>query len=287
MRRWQQVLVVAIALSAPGRALAQATIPELRFVDPAGFYRSATYPPADFSSTEVNASLQVYPFRLVTGDIRQAFSQTLLRDLIDVRFRELEVLPGARLDQFSMPGADVVLRARFQERGFGQPRERQRLVVVSGNALAILDASAISMASWQRIESHLAAFWATVHIDGGTRTPTVGASSPSAARAVAGVYMGYSTRYNAVYGQRMPAWFYYLFSADGRVYRTYDDPGNDPSRFDFAAAQRADPVNSGQYTIRGDSMVIRLGPPNQPETFEVAVPTGNAILIKGITYERQ
>ena len=71
------------------------------------------------------------------------------------------------------------------------------------------------------------------------------------------------------------------------MYRTYDDPGRDPSRFDFAAAQRADPVNSGHYTIRGNSVVIRLGPPNQPETFEVAVPTGNTILIKGIRYERQ
>ena len=55
-------------------------------------------------------------------------------------------------------------------------------------------------------------------------------------------------------GRHVPALHYYLFSAEGRVYRAYDQlevPGGDISGFDFNAAQRADPVNSGRYTVKG------------------------------------
>ena len=262
--------------------------------DPPGFYRSAIYPPADFSSQEVNASLQVYPFRVVNGDVRQAFSRTLLREMIDARFQEASVAKGVRLDQFSMPGADTVLRARFQESSFGQPREHMRMAVVVGNAVAILDASANGMVSWQRVVPHLNAFLATLSVAAGTPEPPYGVPSAgtagAAGRAVAGLYMGFRNKYEVLFGRYAYAAYYYLFSADGRVYRAYDElnvPGNDPARFDFAAAQRRDPVNSGQYMIRGNSIIVRLGPPHDPETFEAPLPTGNTIVIGSIRYERQ
>lgn len=171
--RWSlRVLMMAIALGGGERALAQAPIPELRFVDPPGFYRSAIYPPADFSSTEVNASLQVYPFRPVNGDVRQAFSRTLLRELVDARYQETNVVPGASIDAFRMPGADIVLRARFREVVAGQPHERMRMAVVVGTAVAILDATANSMASWQRIMPRLNAFSATLQVVAEHRNPS-------------------------------------------------------------------------------------------------------------------
>ena len=61
------VLLFPMLLVAASRPLAQAPMPELRFTDPPGFYRSAIYPPADYSSQEVNASLQVYPFASSTA----------------------------------------------------------------------------------------------------------------------------------------------------------------------------------------------------------------------------
>ena len=101
-RRW--MLLSPLATLATVQALAQAPIPELKFEDPPGFYRSAIYPPADYSSQEVNASLQVYPFRSFAGDVQLAFSRTLLRELIDARYQEVNVAPGAKLDAITVPG---------------------------------------------------------------------------------------------------------------------------------------------------------------------------------------
>ncbi len=293
--RWSTlVLMVAMSGGAPQHALAQAPIPELRFVDPPGFYRSASYPPADYSSTVVNASLQVYPFRAVNGDIRQAFSRTLLRELIDPQYQEVMVAPGPQLEAAMMAGADIVFRARFREVVAGQLHERLRIAVVVGTSVAILDASASSMASWQRILPELDTVLASLHVmSGATQATSVAPSvapSTSGGRAVAGLYQGFLNKFDAIRNQSIYAAYYYLLSADGRVYRHYDElsvPGNDPARFDFAGAQRADPVNSGQYVIQGESIVMRLGTPQQPETLVARMAPGNTLVIANVRYERQ
>jgi hypothetical protein len=290
MRWWLPVLFVAIALGAEERALAQTPLPELTFVDPAGFYRSAIYPPADFSSSAVNASLQVYPFRAVNGDVRQAFSRTLLRELVDPRYQETNVAPGGRIDAFPMPGADVVLRAHFREVVAGQMHERLRLAVVVGTAVAIVDAAASSSFAWQQVMPQLNAFAATLRVASGAPEPNVVAPPTPGGRAVAGIYMGLINKYDAIRRQTILAAQYYLLSADGRAYRAWDElsvPGNDPSRFDFAGARRADPVNTGQYNIQGDMITVRLGTPQQPETVVARLEPGNVIVIRGVRYERQ
>ena len=290
-------LLLSIGLGATHLSRAQATVPELAFRDPPGFSRSAAYPPADFSAQDVNASLQVYPFRAVAGDIRQAFSRTLLRELIDPRYQETNVAPGARLDAITIAGADLVLRARFREMVAGLPHERMRLVVVSGTAAAIVDASASSMAAWQRVLPALNEFSTTLHVGTAAPEPAVDAAPPpgAAARAVAGLYMGFRSKYVAdlvrgpAYGRWVNAAHYYLLSADGRVYRAFDElavPGNDPARFDFAGAQRADPANSGRYTVRGDSLLMRIGTA-PPETLAARLPSGGILVIGTVRYERQ
>jgi len=294
MRQPRWTLALLVALAATHGSPAQAPLPELQFQDPRGFYRSASYPPADFSAQEVDASLQVYPFRAV-GDVRQAFSRTLLRELIDPRYQEANVAPGARLDASTMPGADVVLRARFQEIVAGQPRQRMRMVVVSGPAVAIVDASASSMMSWQRVLPLLNAFAATLRVVSGAPAIAYDAPPPAAGRAVAGLYMGFKNKYVAdlqrgpAYGRFVNAAHYYLFSADGRVYRAFDElavPGNDPARFDFAGAQRTDPENSGRYTVRGDSLFVRVGAA-QRESFAARLPAANTLVIGTVRYTRQ
>jgi hypothetical protein len=297
--RWTLLLSIILGAAPPSRAQTPASPPELTFRDPAGFYRSAAYPPADYSAQEVNAALQVYPFRVVAGDVRQAFSRTLLRELIDPRYQETNVAPGARLDAIAIPGADLVLRARFREMVAGMPRERMRLVVVSGTSAAIVDASASSMAAWQRVLPALNAFSTTLSVvRGGAAVgapPSDLAPPGPAGRVVAGLYMGFKNKYVADlvrgpgYGRWENALHYYLFSADGRVYRAYDAltvPGNDPARFDFAGAERADPENSGRYTIRGDSLFARIGAAS-PETIAARVPSANVLVIGRVRYERQ
>jgi hypothetical protein len=290
------MLLSPVAFVATLRAFAQAPLPELKFEDPPGFYRSAIYPPADFSSREVNASLQVYPFRPFNGDVRQAFARTLLRELVDPRYQESNVAPGARLDEATVHGASFVLRARFSEIVAGQPHERMRMAVVSGGAVAIVDASAVNIASWQRVLPPLNAFSTTLHVVAGSPEPVYSAPSGAAGRAIAGLYMAFTRKYVAdlqrgpAYGSTVNALLYYLFSPDGRVYRAYDElkvPGNDPARFDFAAAQRADPVNSGVFTVRGDSIYVRLGTPQQPETVVGRVAADKAIMIGTVRFARQ
>ena len=289
--RWMLLSVItAIAIA---RARAQTPPPELKFNDPPGFMRSGAYPPADFSSQEVNASLQVYPFRAFRGDVRQAFSRTLFRDFVDPQYREENVAAGAKLDAITLPGADYVLRARFNEVIAGMPRERLRLAVVSGGAVAIVDAQAVSLTSWQHVLPQLNAFSSTLRVVAGTPEPNYAAPSGAAGRALAGLYMGFTRKYmtdlqrGPAYGYYTNAVQYYLFSADGRVYRHYDEldvPGKDPARFDFAGAERGDPVNSGRYTVKGDSVFVRLG---TAERFALRMPSGKTISIGSVSYTRQ
>jgi hypothetical protein len=108
--------------------------------------------------------------------------------------------------------------------------------------------------------------------------------------------MGFTRKYTTdlqrgpAYGYYTNALLYYLFSADGRVYRHYDElrvPNNDPARFDFAAAERADPVNSGRYTIKRDSIYLRLGPSERPEHLALAMPVANTLIIATVAFKRQ
>lgn len=293
--RWMLLSPVALLVAIRPPARAQ-TLPELEFHDPPGFMRSGLYPPADFTSNEVNASVQVYPFRAFTGDVRRAFATSLFREWIDPRYREENVAAGGKLDVITIPGATYVLRARFNEVIVGLPRERLRMAVVVGNAVAIVDAQAISLTSWQHVLPQLNAFASSLRVVAGTPEPDYTAAPGGAGRDVAGVYMGFARKYmtdlqrGPGYGYYTNALEYYVFSADGRVYRHYDAlrvPNNDPAHFDFAGAARADPVNAGRYTIRGDSIFVRLGPAERPERLALALPVDNTITIKAVLYKKQ
>jgi len=296
MRRPLRVLAILLTFAAGRRALAQTvSVPEITFTDPAGFYRSAIYPPADFVANDVNAGLQVYPFQPFNGDIRQEFKRSIFRQLIDPRFQENNVV-GARMDSGAYPGADYVLRVRFQDVVVGPPgKERMRFVFVRGTQIAIIDAEAATMQGWQHVLPQFNAFLQTVRIGTGTQ-PDYGAPAGAGGKALAGLYQGIAQKYmtnlqlGPAYGTYKTALLFYVFSADGRVYRHYDAlnvPGNDPARFDYDGAERADPPNSGRYVIAGDSVFIRFGTPQHPKTLVAHVPAAGVVIIEGVSFTRK
>jgi len=277
-------------------AIARGEIPVLSYDPPKNFYRSAITPPEDYSSNEVNATLQVYPFRPFSGNIEQMFQRTLLREWIDRRFQEANVAGPPDFKRVSVPGAQFALMASFADNPVGIARPRVRMVIVAGGAAAIVDASAIDAMTWQHALPAFNAVAASLRVDAGGMAPSMTEGLGPAGRAVAGLYMGRTPKdavdlnravpWNMI---RVPALHYYLFSQDGRVYRAYDNlsvPGGNISRFDFDAAQYADPVNSGRYTLKGSQLRIQMGG-QSPETITTAAPRGGAVTIENVDYVRQ
>jgi hypothetical protein len=294
--------LVLAAAAAPG-ATPQA-LPTLSYDPPANFYRGASAPPEQYFSNEVNANLQVYPFRPFSGDVLQQFQRSLLKEWIDPQYREGSLVAPPQFSRQAMPGAQQVVTARFAQGAAGLAQERMRILIVAGGAAALVDLYANSASSWQRAGPAMQATIGSMRVATASAPPASGPPSAAvlapaaggppgaAARALAGVYMGSKGRYlvdlnrPVGYGRWVTALHFYLFSADGRVYRTFDPPGGDPLRFDFDAAQRTDPENSGRYAVQGDRLTIRMGGP-QPETTTAAFPQGKRLVIDKIVYLRQ
>jgi hypothetical protein len=288
-------LIAVAALLAAASAAAQQSLPALQYAPPPNFYRSAIAPPEDYSAKEFNAGLQVYPFRPFSGSIEQMFRRTLLREWIEPRFQEANVAAPPEFRPVSIAGAQAAFTARFVESvAGGMPRQRLRMVIVAGNAAAIVDASASSMETWQRALPALNAMSGTLRVAAGTPQPDIGKSPAPGSRAVAGLYMGTKPKYvvdlnrSVGSGAHVQAPHYYLFSA-GRVYRAYDElkvPGGDAGRFDFDAAQRADPDNSGRYTVEGERLHILIGG-KSPETIAATALQRGRVTIDSVVYVRQ
>ncbi|HVY08102.1 MAG TPA: hypothetical protein VHB46_19160 [Burkholderiales bacterium] len=271
------------------------SIPELRYEPPQNFYHSAIHPPEDYTSNEFNASLQVYPFRSFSGNIEQQFQRTLLRDWIDPMHREEKVAGNPAFGRIAIPGADAAYTAQFADSPVGLPKPHMRMLVVAGQRAAIVDASAGTVQSWQRAIPVLNQFAGTLRVAAGPDLPSVADGPGPAGAAIAGLYMGTKPKYvvdlnrPVGYGHHVPALHFYLFSADGRVYRAYDMlnvAGGDPARFDFEAARRSDPVNSGRYAVKGSSMTLRMGE-QLSEIITVPALQGGRVTIETVIYVRQ
>lgn len=172
MRRW---LIGLAALLAAASAAAQ---PVLRYEPPSSFYRSAIAPPDDYSAKEYNASLQVYPFRPFNGSVEETFRKTLLRGWIEPRFQEGKLAAPPEIREVKIAGAEAAFSARFVENiGTGLPRQHMRMVIVSGNSAAVVDASAISIEAWERVLPALNAMAATLSVAGTASRPKGGKDS--------------------------------------------------------------------------------------------------------------
>jgi hypothetical protein len=263
----------------------------LRYDEPRGFYRSAITPPDDYSAMQFNASLQVYPFRRFDGNIQRMFTTTLLREWIDPRFQETNVLgrPEFRESRNSFPGSQYVMVATFFESNFGIVKPHLRWVIVAGGAAVIVDTSASDDATMRRAQPLFDAWYASVRVEAGSATAPRFTQSPGpVGRGVAGLYMAV-VNYPRAFTVSSLAAYYYLFSAEGRVYRRYDElsvPGGDPSRFDFDAAERADPVNSDRYSMEGNVLRIQMGA-QRSEVITTTRPEGGRLRIGNAEFERQ
>src|SRR5258708_6638730 len=124
-------ILLAFAFAFAAIAAAQ-NAPVLRYDPPLNFSHSAIAPPDDYSSNEFSANLQIYPFRPITGNIEQMFQRTLLREWIDPRYRESNVAGQPEFRRGAVAGADLIVSARFAENVAGVPRQRLRMLIVSG-----------------------------------------------------------------------------------------------------------------------------------------------------------
>jgi hypothetical protein len=278
--------ILLLQVLAVPQAMAQPSVPVLRYTPPANATQIGMGMPADYSFTGFNGSLQIYQFRPFTGDIRQAFQATLLRDWIAPRYQEQNVGGAPQFTAPSIPGADLALTATFLETGY--VRLRWRAVIVSGNHAAILDASAGTQQSFAALSQSLDALGGSLRIET-VRAPA--ALTATDGNAVAGLYQGTALKVtvNTIGGglYNKPALLYYLFSADGRVYRRYDFPpvaAADIASFDFDAAEQSDRPNAGRYTIDGGKLIVRMGD-QQPDI--VTEPPRNGVLtINSVSYHR-
>jgi hypothetical protein len=264
-----------------------ATTPVLRYTPPADAIQVATGSPADYSFTAFNAAVQIYPFRPFTGNIQQAFQMTLLRDWIALQYQEQNVGGPPQFYTAAVPGAHVAMIADFLETGY--LRGHRRMLIVAENQAAIVDTSAPPQ-TWQALAPALDALVSSLRVEA-SRAPAP--LTAAAGRAVAGLYQGIKPKYmvNTIGGSNYysNALHYYLFSADGRVYRRYDFapvPAGSVGQFDFDATERTDPSNSGRYTVDGGSLIMRMEG-QQPETIVTDAPSGGAVTIYSVRYERQ
>jgi hypothetical protein len=63
-------------------------------------------------------------------------------------------------------------------------------------------------------------------------------------------------------------------------------PAGNIGLFDFDAAHRRDPENSGHYTTDGGKLIIRMESSPQ-ETIVTELPRGGTLSINSIVYERR
>jgi hypothetical protein len=285
------VLLPAASLVLSAAATAQEA-PLLRYTPPPNAFRQAVSTPEDYAFNGFNASVQFYPFRPFDGDIQKLFQWTLLRDWVSPMHQEENVGAPPAFRTLAVPGATLALSASFAENIVGLPKPHMRMVVVAGKQAAIVDASAGTMQSWQQAVPYLNAMAAGLRVEAGRAPPPL---AQAAGRAVAGLYQGFKAKYMATMvnvtgsGYYTQALHYYLFSPGGRVYRAYDKlevPGGDPARFDFDAAQRRDPDNSGTYTVDGGKLLIQFGGASS-EKIVAPVPKGGTLTIYAVPYKRQ
>ena len=152
------------------------------------------------------------------------------------------------------------------------------------------------MTTWQRILPGLANLQASLRIEAEPAPPDMSGGPGPGGREVAGLYMGTKAKYmvnlngGVGSGRFIPALHFYLFSADGQVYRAYDQilaPAGDIARFDFNAAQRRDPRNSGRYVLTGGTIRIQMGEGQPPEIITAPAPRDGMVTINTVRYVRQ
>jgi len=281
-----RISMTIVALALAGAAQAQTHV--LKYTPPANAFKSAIQAD-DYSLNGTNASVQIYQFRQFSGDIVQTFQRTLLREWIGVMYQEENVGGRPTFQKVAIAGADVAIAATFNEfRVPGLPRPHNRTLIVKGNEAAIVDAWAGTAQGWQMATPRLSQMAATLKVEG---APAAAPLSIEAGNKVAGLYQGMKAKYTATmmnitgHASYETALHFYVFSANGRVYRAYDRLDAPGGRFDFDAAERRDPQNSGRYTVDGGKLVIKMRGDNEPIVTDP--PKDGVLVIYQVAYNKK
>jgi len=272
----------------PGSIGGAAQTHVLRYTPPANAFKSSVQAD-DFSLNGTNASVQIYQFRPFNGDIVQTFQRTLLRDWIGPMHQEENVGGQPTFQRVTVAGADAAIAATFNEyRVGGLPHPHNRILIVKGNEAAIVDASAGTVQGWQMALPRLSEMASTLKVEG---APAAAPLSIEAGNRIAGLYQGMKAKYTAAMmnitgaGSYQTALHFYVFSGNGRVYRAYDKLEAPGGRFDFDAAERRDPRNSGSYTVDGGKLVIKMRGENEPIVTDP--PKDGVLTIYQVAYKKQ
>lgn len=285
-------LTATIVLVCAATNAAQPMTHVLQYTPPSNVFRAGIQPAEDYSFTNANGALEVYQFRPFTGNILQAFQTTLLRDWIAPMHQEENVGTRPTFVAITVQGADRAVTATFAENRVGVLRPHMRMLIVAGNEAAIVDASAATPESWRAIVPALNGMATTLRVVA-ERGPAP--LTRDAGLAMAGLYQGMKQKYMAStvnitgHGYYTTALHFYLFSPDGRFYRAYDRldvPGGVISQFNFAAAERNDPMNFGHYTIDGGKLIMKTEG-SDPKTIVTDAPVNGAVVIESVTYTRK
>ncbi|HVO10769.1 MAG TPA: hypothetical protein VMX54_08490 [Vicinamibacteria bacterium] len=283
------------AQPAGGPAKSDETMPVLEYSDPRDFWRGGAggkrY--AEYQGSNINFVLCVYPFREFNGDAQAAFRRTLLSDLVDVLYREQGIAGAPRFGANSMPGADAVFDVHFQD---GVQKQHHRILITSGHWVALVDMIAPTAFAWQKGFLPVAEMLKTMHVGRTAAPPSLAnGPGPNGAR-LAGLFQAMKNKFTVNlalgpgYGSPKLALHYYLFSADGRVYRRYDFPpvgsAEAARHFDFDAAERQDPGNGGRFAVRGNELYIRMGGPNADE-ITTTITDPDSLELDGVRYTRK
>jgi hypothetical protein len=280
-----RVFAAVALLVLAGAAHAQLSV--LRYTPPANAFKSSIGAD-DYQLNGTNASVQIYQFRPYSGNIQQQFQATLLKSWIGPMHQEENVAGKPTFTKVNVPGADYAISANFNESRVGLARPHNRMLIVKGSEAALVDASAGTVQGWQQAVPRLNQMAASFKVEG---APQAAPLSIEAGNAVAGLYRGMKPKYTATmmnvtgYGSYQTALHFYVFSANGRAYRAYDQLNAPGGKFDFDAAERRDPGNSGRYTVDKGKLVIKMKGDNEPIVTDV--PSGGKLSIYGVGYDKQ
>jgi len=280
----RSLLVLAMAASS---LQAHAQAPSLRYDPPAGFTRSAVSPPDRWVSREVNADIAVYEMRPARGDVLRQFQLNLLRDWVEAQSREQSVVLAPRFQELQVRGAERAVMAFFGEgAAYGRYRPRLRVLVIAAGSAALLDVATVAPETWERIAPSVNAMLGSLRVQAGGARPSVGAAVPGS-DAVMGIYRGWASSVG-VGGRMVEGVQFYLFTADGRVYRAFHaaEVPADIGQFDFEAAALRVPWNAGRYRVNGEQLRIEIGERFE-EVMVTRLPANRRLLINGRLFERQ
>jgi hypothetical protein len=291
---WRPIALSVMLTAVPTVPASAQPAPRLEYGTPDGFYRTAADAPVQFDAFDGDVRIFIFTFQPLRDDLAAHFGRNLLSDLLPAEYRETQLLVQPRFFAPPVAGADQVVAVQFQENFQGARRERLRIAIRSSGTVAIVEVASGNAAAYERLRPSLEKFLLAMVVratDSAVSTPRAGAAVVPGSPLMPGLYMGTVQRLRPnVLGPpgsttTVIASTYYLFSGDGRVYRSTELPSAPRGirSFDYDAALRRDPGNSGTYTADAANLRIRLGGPN-PEAIAAKLLGNGAIEIYGITF---